>query len=137
MLNTIMTHGAPGEHRVISSHDWLGLLDQRARLRRQWHALFQEFDFVLTPPFGTFAFEHMDEADWSKRILVIDGAPTPYGDQLAWPGIASFAGLPASIAPIGKNPGGLPMGVQIIGAYLKDRTTIAVAGWIEALCRRK
>ena len=40
-------------------------------------------------------------------------------------------GLPATAAPIGRSEGGLPIGVQIIGGYLEDRTTIAFAGMIE------
>jgi len=38
---------------------------------------------------------------------------------------------PATVAPIGKTEGGLPVGVQIIGGYLEDRTTIGFAGLIE------
>jgi amidase len=33
--------------------------------------------------------------------------------------------------PIGKGPEGLPIGVQIIGGFLEDRTTIAFAELIE------
>ena len=33
--------------------------------------------------------------------------------------------------PIGKSPEGLPIGVQIIGGYLEDRSTIAFAELIE------
>ena len=65
--------------------------------------------------------------------MIIDGEATPYGDQLAWPGLATFPGLPATAAPIGKTAAGLPIGVQVIGPFLEDRTTIAVAGWIAAL----
>ena len=36
--------------------------------------------------------------------------------------------LPATVAPIGQTPGGLPVGAQIIGPYLEDRTTIEFAG---------
>jgi amidase len=34
-------------------------------------------------------------------------------------------------APIGRTETGLPIGVQIIGGYLNDRTTIAFAEMIE------
>ena len=34
-------------------------------------------------------------------------------------------------APIGLTKGGLPIGAQIIGPYLEDRTTIAFAGLLE------
>jgi amidase len=39
-----------------------------------------------------------------------------------------LTGLPATVAPIRRDASGLPIGVQIIGGYLKDRTTIAFAG---------
>ncbi len=43
------------------------------------------------------------------------------------------AGLPATVAPIARAPAGRPIGVQIIGPVLEDRTSIALAGQIEAL----
>jgi amidase len=60
--------------------------------------------------------------------LIIDGAETPYGNQLAWPGLATLPGLPATIAPIGTTKAGLPIGVQVVSAFLEDRNSIAVAG---------
>jgi amidase len=55
----------------------------------------------------------------------------PYNDQSVWAGIATLNGLPATTAPIGRTESGLPIGVQIIGRYLEDRTTIAFAGLVE------
>ena len=43
----------------------------------------------------------------------------------------SLNGLPATTSPIGRSDDGLPIGVQIVGGYLEDRTTIAFAGLIE------
>ena len=70
---------------------------------------------------------------WPARRSIIDGEATPYGAQLAWPGVATFANLPATSTPIGRAPDGLPIGAQVIGPFLQDRTTIAVAGWLNAL----
>jgi hypothetical protein len=39
--------------------------------------------------------------------------------------------LPATVAPIERSASGLLIGVQIIGPYLEDRTTIAFAALIE------
>jgi amidase len=39
--------------------------------------------------------------------------------------------LPATVAPIDRGDSPVPVGVQIIGAYLADRTTIAFASLIE------
>ncbi|MDE2300607.1 MAG: amidase, partial [Burkholderiales bacterium] len=134
MLTTITSYGAPPDGRpVISAHEWIGLLHRRAAVRRQWRALFETIDVLLAPAFGTPAFPLTSEPDWRKRTLRLDGDATPFGDQLAWSGMATFAGLPATVAPIAKSPEGLPIGVQIIGAFLHDRTTIGVAQQIESL----
>jgi amidase len=50
---------------------------------------------------------------------------------MAWAGIATLNGLPATTMPNGRSESGLPIGVQIIGGYLEDRSTIAFAGLIE------
>jgi amidase len=82
------------------------------------------------PVFGTPAFEHTNEPSWAQRTLLIDGAASRFGDQLAWSGVATLAGLPATVVPIATTAGGLPIGVQIVGPYLEDHTTIAFAGQI-------
>jgi amidase len=60
-----------------------------------------------------------------------DGKPIRYLDQLAWPSFATINGLPATVMPIGHTASGLPIGVQIIGGYLGDLTTIAFASLAE------
>jgi amidase len=45
-----------------------------------------------------------------------------------------LSGLPATTAPLGHSDDGLPIGVQIIGGYLEDYTTIGFAGLIEREC---
>jgi amidase len=133
MLRAITTRGAPHVQQVISAHEWFALLDEQHRLRRQWQALFEDFDAVVTPAFGTVAYPHVEAQDMAAATLLIDGAATPYGAQIAWPAVATFANLPATSAPIGRTPQGLPIGMQVIGPFLHDRTTIAVAGWLNAL----
>jgi Asp-tRNA(Asn)/Glu-tRNA(Gln) amidotransferase A subunit family amidase len=65
-------------------------------------------------------------SDWQS-----DGSKIPYNDQMAWAGIATLNGLPATTMRNGRSESGLPIGVQIIGGYLEDRSTIAFAGLIE------
>ena len=55
----------------------------------------------------------------------------PYPDQLAWPGIATLPGLPSTAIPIGLSREGLPVGVQIVGPWLEDRTPLKLAELIE------
>jgi amidase len=128
VLGTITGRGAPGAEPRINTFAYMNGLDAIERARAAWAELFTEFDVVLAPPFGTAAFPHTDDPQWENRTHTINGQKTPYGAQIAWPGIATFPGLPATCAPISKTKGGLPVGVQIIGQSYDDRTTIAFAG---------
>ncbi|HXQ16724.1 MAG TPA: amidase family protein [Caulobacteraceae bacterium] len=127
MLNTSMSRGRPNA-KPVDAHAWMNLLAAQHTLRRRWAALFEAFDVVLAPPFGTPAFPHMDGASMDSARLVVNGRDTAYGDQLAWLGAVTFPGLPATAAPVGRSRAGLPIGVQIIGPFLEDLTPIAVAG---------
>jgi len=130
MMGIVMSRNSPNPSKAPAV-EWLGLLDGQAQLRRQWAALFEAFDVVLAPTRGTVAFPHDDEPDGSKRTVEIDGRREPYFDQLAWPGMATVANLPATAAPIGMTKAGLPIGAQIIGPFLEDRTTLIFAELLE------
>jgi amidase len=115
---------------TISHADWILATRQRAALRGRWLALFEDVDVVLCPTMPTPAYLH-DHTPMATRELDIDGRKRSYFDQLAWAGPATLNGLPATTAPIGRTETGLPIGVQIIGGYMEDRTTIAFAEMIE------
>ena len=115
---------------TISHPEWIRKSRIRGGLRARRQALFEEIDVVLCPPMPSLAFPH-DHSSQFARTLDIDGTKVPYNDQSVWAGIATLNGLPATTMPIGRSEGGLPIGVQIIGGYLEDRTTIAFAGVIE------
>jgi amidase len=102
----------------------------RRGLAARWRALFQEIDVVACPVLPTVAFSH-DHSPQRARKLDVDGVPQRYNDQVVWAGLATLTGQPATAVPIARSPEGLPIGVQIIGPYLEDRTTIAFAELIE------
>jgi amidase len=130
MLRTVVTRRDPDARPPISAHEWMDLLDVQADYRRQWAALFETYDAVIAPAFGTSSFPHTSIPEWRDRSLMIDGEVTPYGDQLAWQGPAILGHLPSTAMPLGKSSEGLPIGAQIMGGFLEDRTTIALAGLI-------
>lgn len=131
ILNTAMSRGAPGAENLPSAHEWMDLMDAQLGVQRRWADLFETFDVVVAPAHGSLAFPHDAGTHPSQRTVAINGAATPYFAQLAWPGMATLANLPATAAPIGLSRTGLPIGVQIIGAELDDRTTIGFAGLLE------
>jgi amidase len=133
---------------VMSHLDWIATDSTRVALEQQCRALFADFDVVLCPPMPTPAFlhDHLPELTLEKQLIQavlpssaaearhieIDGRQYPYYDaQLVWSALATMCGLPATAAPIDRSPNGLPIGVQIIGPYLEDRTSIAFAALIE------
>jgi amidase len=51
--------------------------------------------------------------------------------MLFWPGITCAFHLPASVAPLAVSKAGLPIGVQIVGPFHGDHTTLHVAELLE------
>lgn len=116
---------------VLSHRDWVLADRMRAELRAQWRALFERFDAVICPIMPTPAFAHDHSPDQATRRIAVDGKDYPYQDQLFWPGIATCPGLPATSIPLGLSADGLPVGAQIVGPWLEDRTTLKLAQLIE------
>jgi amidase len=116
---------------VLSHRDWVLGNGARVRLRAQWRELFKSFDAVICPVLPTPALPHDHSLPQEARRLDIDGRNHDYRDQIAWPGFATLPGLPATAIPIGLSPEGLPVGVQIVGPMLEDRTTLKLAELIE------
>ena len=116
---------------ALSHRDWVIADGGRARLRAQWRELFKNFDAVICPVMPTPAYPHDHSLDQETRRINIDGKDYVYPDQLAWPGIATLPGLPSTAIPIGLSPEGLPIGVQIVGPWLEDRTPLQLAELIE------
>ncbi len=115
---------------VLSHRDWIKADRARASLAQRWRELFRECDVVLCPTMPTTAFPH-DHSEASTRRIAIDDKDVSYGNQIMWAGVATATGLPATAMPIGLSEGGLPIGMQIIGPYLEDRTPLAFAALTE------
>jgi amidase len=117
---------------ALSHRDWVIDDAARARQQQQWRALFAEIDIVLCPTMPVTAFAHDHSQPQEARRLEIDGKPFPYVDVgLVWASPATSIGLPAAVLPIDRGDSALPIGVQIIGPYLEDRTVLAFATLLE------
>jgi amidase len=124
-FSTASVRGLAFSHRA-----WIMADRQRAGLAHQWRALFREWDVVLCPAMPTTAFTHT-HAEKSERVLDVDGVPMPYDAQALWASLATLTGNPATTMPIGADRDGLPIGMQIVGPFLEDRTTLAFADLVE------
>jgi len=117
---------------VMSHRDWIAADVARMRHQQQWSLFFREWDIVIYPSASVPAFPHDHSLPIEARHLEIDGKAYPFYDAcFVWADPASTCGLPATAAPIDFSPTGLPIGVQILGPYLEDRTTIAFAALLE------
>ncbi len=115
--------GATMNHR-----QWLSANEARNHIRARWTEFFRDYDILLCPITPTAAFPHDHSPNQTGRQIEVNGKPFPYMEQLFWAGIIGMAYLPSTAAPIGRTPAGLPVGVQIVGPYYGDLTTIRVAG---------
>jgi amidase len=116
---------------LMSHRDWLAADGTRRQLQQQWHAFFRDWDVVIYPAAAVPAFPHDHSEPIEARHLDIDGKSYSYYDTcFVWADPASTCGLPATSIPIERSPEGLPIGVQIIGPYLEDRTAIAFAALV-------
>jgi amidase len=115
---------------ALSHRAWIMADRRRAGLAHQWRALFRQWDVVLCPAMPTTAFTHM-HAEMSERVLDVDDVPMAYDAQPLWASVATLTGNPATTMPIGMDRDGLPIGMQIIGPFLEDRTTLAFADLVE------
>ncbi|RQG95458.1 amidase [Natrarchaeobius chitinivorans] len=87
--------------------------------------IFESYDLLISPVVSIPAFD--------KRIKEpdeIDGEPIP---EHGWHYTAMFnyTGHPAASVPAGLTPEGLPVGLQLIGPRLADKTVIAASATIE------
>ncbi len=94
--------------------------------RAAWSRYFDEIDVFLCPANFTPAFAH-DSRPFEARTITTPEGERPYTNQPFWISHASLPGLPAVVAPIGRTPGGLPVGVQIIGPLYEDNTAVTFA----------
>lgn len=127
------THAAMFRRGAVMDHaEWLGWNEKRERMRAQWSAFFQDWDVVLCPVVPRSAFPHDHSANFQNRRVEIDGQDRQYVDMVMWAGVTCGYYLPATVVPVAQSADGLPIGVQIAGDFMDDRTTLDVARALES-----
>ncbi len=127
------THDPGMQHSTLRHRVWLSANERRLQMRRKWLQFFKSWDAVLMPVSPVPAIPHDHSQPAALRTIDVDGARRPYWDQIKWMGLTGVAYLPATVVPIGLTRDGLPVGLQIAGPYLEDRTTLAIAREVERL----
>jgi amidase len=105
---------------------------RRVAARAAWNHYFDDIDVFLCPVNFAPAFPH-DARAFEERTITTPEGERPYSDQVFWISHASLAGLPAVAAPVGRTPGGLPVGAQVVGPLYEDNTAITFTELLEGV----
>jgi amidase len=116
---------------AMTHRDWMLLDEQRQLVRAAWADFFELHDVVICPVSVIPAFPHQTEGNLYTRSIDVDGAERPYADLIYWTSLIGMAYLPSTVVPVGLTPEGLPVGVQVVGPYLEDRTAFSAARLVE------
>jgi len=88
---------------------------------------------ILLPVMPCPAIPHDHSEPIASRNVCVGGEQRPYWDLIAWMAPAGVCYLPATVIPVGCLSNGLPIGIQIVGPYLEDLTTLDLAKRLLAL----
>lgn len=112
---------------------WLANNERRLQIRQRFAEFFEHHDALLLPVHPRPAIPHDQSFPQFARTVEIDGIERPYLDLWPWIAPAGLAYLPATVVPVGLSADGLPIGVQIVGPFLHDRTVLQLARHVSRL----
>jgi amidase len=107
------------------------LMEHRLALAARWAEFFREHDALICPITPITAPPHDHGA--GDRSITVNGVGRDYWDQVIWTQAVSAVHLPVAAVPVGLAADGLPVGVQVVGPYLEDRTVVDLAARIAAV----
>lgn len=121
-----------GQSLASTYRAWARADALRQRQRHRWARFFDDHDVVLTPVMPTAAFGHDVDGTMIDRTVDIDGVTQSHTELIGWCGAIGSALLPVVVIPAGRTATGLPVGVQIVGPHLRDRSVLAFARHADA-----
>lgn len=125
------TGNAMADGLTMAAPDFVTMVGHRQQYAQAWQTFFEDWDLLIGPMTLDSAFPHQT-GDLNHRILLVDNEEVPYTSNIIYPMLAIYCGLPSTAFPMGLDPQGLPLGMQAIGPYLEDRTTLKFAALMEA-----
>jgi amidase len=113
--------------QAIRHREWLSYHERRMQMRKRWEAFFKDWDIALLPVMPCPAIPHDQSQPQAARIATVNGEARSYWSLITWMAPAGVCYLPATVVPVGRLSNGLPVGIQIVGPYLEDNTTLDLA----------
>lgn len=127
-MSTLFMQGSTMRHV-----DYVRAEAARQEERARWADFFTGYDIFLCPIVMTAAFAHDHSPDLQARTLTVNGVRRGYLEAIGWAGLIGNVRLPATVVPVGRTSAGLPIGMQVVGPYLEDRTCIDLARHLASL----
>ena len=121
-------------HTSMRHRQWLSHNESRLQLRRRFETFFEGHDVLLLPVMPCVAIHHDHTEPIAGAGRADRAGPAPVlGDSTGgWRRRAPATCRPPSCRSA-SPASGLPVGIQIVGPYLHDRTTLAFAAATEAI----
>ncbi|MCZ6889542.1 MAG: amidase family protein [Gammaproteobacteria bacterium] len=134
LANKLIGAACPSLDTKLTHLEWHAADRERLKVRDAWNALFEDVDIMLMPVCIVPPFPHLDSEARKGKPLIVNGEARSYWDVASWTMLVGMAYLPATVPPIGLSETGLPIGIQVVGRYGADRTTIRFAERLSELC---
>lgn len=117
------------EGRSFTTDDIAEALTWQGTYYRNWQGWFESHDVIISPTVT------ISPRSWREPYpAAIDGKPTQsYYHWLALAYASTIAGHPAITLPCGRDPNGMPFGLQIVGRRHDDLRVLAVAAALESV----
>lgn len=93
----------------------------RALIKQDFDIIFKEVDALFTPTSPFPAFNINEKINNTLEMYLSDVMLSP----------AAVAGVPAISVPVAKTSLGLPVGMQLIGNYLREDLILRIGHWLE------
>lgn len=114
---------------ATSTTDYLIALDYLRRVSREVTSWWTDFDVLVTPTLTRPAVEigELNPAPGEEPVTQLMNSATWVPFTPIW----NVTGQPAISLPLGQSGGGLPIGVQFVGALAAEETLISLAAELE------
>jgi amidase len=119
--------------QAMRHRQWLSHNERRLQMRKRCEEFFKNWDAMLLPVMPGPAIPHDHSEPLASRTVALGAERRPYWELNAWMAPAGACYLPATVIPVGRVASGLPVGIQIVGPYLEDRTTLHLAKHLLAM----
>lgn len=131
VLSTVVQQATEPEpqEEVPNVREFYTALHRRDAFISAWETFFAEWDALLCPACMVTAFPHCP----TNTPLLVEGETVNYWRAVGHTAPFNFTGHPVVVVPVGRDAGGLPIGVQLVGKRWDEERLLGIARILEAL----